>query len=150
MAPREPAKVVPIGAAATRIPEPDWAAIFDNEQDRAEAREHWRKIIIELRETGRLSRRKRANPRRDLRLAAELVKAYIDFDHLSRLVAKEGAVITPKRGDPRIHPRFDELKRASDVALALEVHLRITRRRRGPLTAADRKANRAKRIVLDR
>lgn len=115
--------------------EPDWALIYTDELDLAVAREHWREIVNELRESATLTVANGHAIRR-------LVFCRIECDRSLRNVAEEGKIIRAKRTKrPMINPEWTTLKQTLEALTVLEAELGISPRRRG--SAA--KVNRAKR-----
>lgn len=96
--------------------------------EKAAATDHWRRITMEMRERDTLSP---SNGHAIQRLGL----AYIVFDRCSREVADNGAVLKPKRGNPkaisRLSPHFVAMREAGADAERLEAELGLSPRRRG-------------------
>ncbi|AZO77496.1 MULTISPECIES: P27 family phage terminase small subunit [unclassified Bosea (in: a-proteobacteria)] len=123
-------------------PVPDWPSLFDDVLDVAAAGGHWRRIISELK-TRELLAEVNAHA------VQRLVLAYVIYDRAAREVASTGAVLKPKRGNPksiaRVSPHFTVLREAASDAAQIEAELGLAPRRRSAATKADngKKAPRA-------
>ena len=108
-------------------PEPDWSLLLTDPLEQAAASEHWRRITIELKDRELLSP---ANAHAIQRL----VMAYLIYDRAAREVAERGAVLKPKRGNPkaiaRLSPYFTAMREAGSDADRQEQELGIAPRRR--------------------
>ncbi len=121
------------------VAEPAWPLLLSDELERAAAAEHWRRITTELRERELLSP---ANAHAIQRL----VLAYIVYDRCSREVAEHGAVLKPKRGNPkaiaRLSPYFTAMREAGSDADRQEQELGLAPRRRGGAAKVEKKSAR--------
>jgi P27 family predicted phage terminase small subunit len=122
------------------VPEPDWSLLLTDELERSAATEHWRRITIELKDRELLAP---ANAHAIQRL----VIAYIVYDRCAREVADNGAVLKPKRGNPkaiaRLSPYFTAMREAGSDADRQEQELGIAPRRRSGAAKAQRKTTRS-------
>ncbi|MBP7704187.1 MAG: P27 family phage terminase small subunit [Caulobacter sp.] len=120
-------------------PEPHWRLLLSDDLEIAAASEHWRRITSVMRDMNTLS------PANGHALQ-RLVLSYILFDRASREVAEHGAVLKPKRGNPkaiaRLSPHFTAMREAASDAASLESELGLSPRRRGNVTKVQRKAPR--------
>lgn len=109
------------------VAEPEWALLLSDQLERIAASEHWRRVTTELRERDLLAP---ANAHAIQRL----VLAYIVYDRCAREVAEHGAVLKPKRGNPkaiaRLSPYFTAMREAGSDADRQEQELGIAPRRR--------------------
>jgi P27 family predicted phage terminase small subunit len=109
------------------VPEPDWTLLLTDELERAAASEHWRRVTTELKDRELLAP---ANAHAIQRL----VLAYLIYDRAAREVAENGAVMKPKRGNPkaiaRLSPYFTAMREAGSDADRQEQELGIAPRRR--------------------
>lgn len=116
--------------------EPDWSLLLSDPLEVETARHHWQRITIEMRERETLAASTGHSIQR-------LVLAYLIYDRSARVVAEQGAVTKPKRGNPkaiaRISPYFTAMREAASDAAALEAELGLSPRRRGGVTKVDRK-----------
>jgi P27 family predicted phage terminase small subunit len=116
-----------IDGTGSIVAEPDWALLLDDDLEIAAAREHWRRVTTELKERDLLAP---ANAHAIQRL----VIAYLVFDRCSREVASNGAVLKPKRGNPkaiaRLSPYFTAMREAGSDADRQEQELGVSPRRR--------------------
>lgn len=119
--------LVPIDGTGAIVAEPDWALLLTDDLEIAAAAEHWRRVTTELRERDLLAP---ANAH----AVQRLVLAYLVFDRCSREVAENGAVLKPKRGNPkaiaRLSPYFTAMREAGSDADRQEQELGISPRRR--------------------
>lgn len=116
--------------------EPDWSLLLSDPLEVEAACHHWQRITIEMRERETLAASTGHSIQR-------LVLAYLIYDRSARVVAEQGAVTKPKRGNPkaiaRISPYFTAMREAASDAAALEAELGLSPRRRGGVTKVDRK-----------
>lgn len=121
------------------VAEPAWALLLSDHLERDTAAEHWRKVTTELKERDLLS------PSNG-HMIQRLVLAYIVFDRCSREVAETGAVLKPKRGNPkaiaRLSPYFTAMREAGADAERLEAELGISPRRRNGAGKVTKRAQR--------
>jgi len=121
------------------VSEPDWALLLTDELERAAAADHWRRITGELREREVLSAS-------NAHAIQRLVLAYIVYDRCSREVAESGAVLKPKRGNPksiaRLSPYFTAMREAGSDADRQEQELGISPRRRAGAAKVETKVKR--------
>lgn len=121
--------------------EPDWTQVFSDELDILGAREHWRRLNVELREREIFAEVNEPAVQR-------LVMAYITFDRAAKQVAEHGAVLKPRKGNPkaipRISPHWAVMRQASADALALEAELGLSPRQRRKATPVQKKIRRAR------
>jgi P27 family predicted phage terminase small subunit len=105
------------------VSEPDWSLILSDPLEVDAAREHWRRISGDMREAGTLAPGN-AHPMQ------RLVNAYIVYDRSAREVAENGAVLKPKRGNPksiaRLSPHFTAMREAGSDAALLEDKLGVS------------------------
>lgn len=116
--------------------EPDWTQTYSCPDDIAAAQEHWRTVIIELREQGTLSGVNGSAVER-------LVILRIVFDKAAKQVAENGSVIQPKarnnRSIARQSPYFQVMMQTAAAVERAEAELGLSPRRRGSTTKVDRK-----------
>ena len=121
------------------VVEPDWNLLFTDELEIAAAREHWRVVTTELRERQLLAP---VNGHAIQRL----VGAYVLHDRSYRIVAEQGTVTKPRRGNAkaiqRLSPHFTAMREAASDAAMLEGELGLSPRRRGAVTKVERKQRR--------
>jgi P27 family predicted phage terminase small subunit len=121
------------------VVEPDWALLLSDPLEQAAAAEHWRKVTTEMRERELLAP---ANAHAIQRL----VLAYLVYDRCSREVADNGAVLKPKRGNPkaiaRLSPYFTAMREAGSDADRQEQELGLSPRRRAGATKATKRVTR--------
>jgi len=114
-------------------PEPDWDGLFDDELELAAAREHWRRVTLELRDRQLLAATNGHALQR-------LIVAYVLYDRCLRTVATAGIVTKPKRGNSRAiartSPYFTAMREMASDAAVLEQELGISPRRRSGATKA--------------
>ncbi len=122
------------------VTEPDWKLLLDDALELAAAQEHWRRITTELKDRDLLAP---ANAHAIQRL----VMAYVVYDRCAREVASSGAVLKPKRGNPkaiaRLSPYFTAMREAGSDADRQEQELGISPRRRSGAAKATRKVTRS-------
>lgn len=125
-----------IDGTGSIVVEPDWDSLFTDELEIAAAKEHWRVITSELKGRQLLAP---ANAHAIQRL----VCAYLMFDRMYQVVAEQGVVSKPRRGNSkaisRISPFFTAMREAGSDAASLEAELGISPRRRSAATKAERK-----------
>src|SRR5699024_1520573 len=99
------------------VPEPDCESLFSDVLEVEQAKEHWRRITTELIERALMSPGN-AHARQ------RLVVAYVIYDRSLRIVAEQGAVTKPKRGNPkaiaRTSPHFSVMREMASDAATLE------------------------------
>lgn len=121
------------------VAEPNWALLLTDELECDAAADHWRRITSELRERELLSA---ANAHAIQRL----VLAYLVYDRCSREVAEHGAVLKPKRGNPkaiaRLSPYFTAMREAGSDADRQEQELGLSPRRRAGAAKVEKKVRR--------
>lgn len=109
------------------VSEPNWALILTDDIDIVSAQDQWRRVTTELRERDLLAP---ANGHAIQRL----VMSYITYDACAREVADNGAVLKPKRGNPkaiaRLSPFFTAMRESGSDCERLEAELGISPRRR--------------------
>lgn len=131
--------VTPIDGTGVIVPEPDWTLLLSDEIELAAASEHWRRVTTEMKERELLAP---ANAHAIQRL----VLAYIVFDRCSREVAENGAVLKPKRGNPkaiaRLSPYFTAMREAGSDADRQEQELGLSPRRRAAAAKVVKKVTR--------
>jgi P27 family predicted phage terminase small subunit len=117
------------------VPEPDWALLLDDPMEIEAARDHWRRVTTEMRERETLSPTNAHAIRR-------LVMAYLVFDQCARAVLEQGAVLKPKRGNPksiaRLSPHFTAMREAGNDADRQEQELGLSPRRRGGVAKVEK------------
>lgn len=122
------------------VPQPDWSLLLTDELEVAAAQEHWRRITTELKDRDLLAP---ANGHAIQRL----VIAYIVYDRCAREVADHGAVLKPKRGNPkaiaRLSPYFTAMREAGGDADRQEQELGLSPRRRAGAAKVEKRARRA-------
>lgn len=123
------------------IAEPDWPSLFNDVLEIGAASESWRVVMSELRDRGLLSPS-------NVHAVQRLVVAYTMYNRAAREVAEHGAVVKPRRGNskaiPRVSPFFTAMRESNADAIALEAELGLSPRRRGHVTKAERKNQRAR------
>lgn len=121
------------------VVEPDWSLLLSDPLELATAAEHWRRVTAEMREREILSP---ANGH----AVQRLVLAYVVYDRCAREVADNGAVLKPKRGNPkaiaRLSPYFTAMREAASDADRQEQELGISPRRRAGAAKVVKKATR--------
>lgn len=125
------------------VGEPAWPLLLSDALEIEAASQHWRRITTEMRERDTLAASNGHAIQR-------LVIAYVLFDRCSREVAEAGAVLKPKRGNPksiaRLSPYFTAMREAGADADRLEAELGLSPRRRngvGKVVKHGRKATAA-------
>lgn len=131
--------VTSINGTGAIVEEPDWALLLTDPIERDAAAEHWRRVTGELRDRDLLAPANAHGIQR-------LVLSYIVFDRCSREVADNGAVLKPKRGNPkaiaRMSPYFTAMRQAGADADRQEQELGVSPRRRGGVTKVVKKVSR--------
>ena len=120
----------------TIVTEPDWKLLLTDELERAAASDNWRKITTEMRERETLSAS-------NAHAIQRLVLAYVVYDRCSLEVADKGAVLKPKRGNPksiaRLSPHYQAMREAGSDAERLEADLGLSPRRRAGVSKVQRR-----------
>lgn len=123
------------------VPEPDWEALFSDVLEIEHAREHWRRITTELKDRSLMSPG-------NAHALQRLVVAYVVYDRSLRIVAEQGAVTKPKRGNPkaiaRTSPHFSVMREMASDAATLEAEFGLSPRRRSAATKAEKKSSRTR------
>lgn len=123
------------------VAEPHWQMLLTDEIEIEAATEYWRAVTTELRERSLLAPANRHAIQR-------LVLAYVVYDRSSRIVAEQGAVTKPKRGNAkaiaRLNPHFTAMREAGADAATLEAELGLAPRRRAAATKVEKKARAAR------
>lgn len=123
------------------VPEPHWRMLLTDDLEISAAAEHWRRISSEMKERDILSPSNGHAVQR-------LVLSYVIYDRCSREVAENGAVLKPKRGNPkaiaRLSPHFQAMREAASDAAALEAELGLSPRRRSTAAKVVKKARAAR------
>ena len=131
--------LTPIDGTGAIVPEPDWSLLLDDDIELAAAADHWRRITTEMRERETLAPS-------NAHAIQRLVMAYIIFDRCSREVADNGAVLKPKRGNPkaiaRLSPYFTAMREAGSDADRQEQELGLSPRRRAGASKVEKKVRR--------
>lgn len=111
--------------------EPDWSIIFSDDLDQDRASSHWSRVIRELELAATLADVNGHQVER-------LVMLRVVHDRAARMVAEEGAVKPPKRGNPkaiaRVNPHFEVMRQAASDCDRIEAELGLSPRRRGSVT----------------
>ncbi len=122
-----------VDGTGAMVAEPDWEGLFPDVLEVAAAREHWRRITVELRDRSLISA---GNEHGLLRLVA----AYVLYDRSLRQVAEQGVVLKPKRGNSRAiartSPHFAAMRELASDAAVLEAEFGLSPRRRSSATKA--------------
>jgi P27 family predicted phage terminase small subunit len=109
------------------VDEPAWALLLSDGLEIEAAKQHWRRITTEMKEREILSPT-------NVHAIQRLVLSYIVYDRCSREVTETGAVMQPKRGNPkaiaRLSPYFTAMREAGSDADRIEADLGISPRRR--------------------
>ena len=134
--------VTPIAGTGAIVVEPEWTLLLSDEIELAAAAEHWRRITTEMKERDTLAPS-------NAHAIQRLVLAYIVFDRCSREVADNGAVLKPKRGNPkaiaRLSPYFTAMREAGADADRQEQELGLSPRRRAGVAKVEKRQQRAAR-----
>lgn len=121
------------------VAEPDWSLLLSDALELASAADHWRRVTCEMRERETLSPS-------NAHAVQRLVLSYIVYDRCSREVADNGAVLKPKRGNPkaiaRLSPHFQAMREAGNDAERLEAELGLSPRRRSGVAKVQKRATR--------
>lgn len=125
-----------IDGSGVIVPEPNWGLLLTDELEIESAVEYWRLVTTEMRERNILSPTNRHAIQR-------LIMAYVIHDRESRSVAEQGAVLKPKRGNPksiaRISPHFTAMREAGSDAAQIEAELGLSPRRRNAAGKVEKK-----------
>lgn len=123
------------------VAEPHWQMLLTDEIEIEAAADYWRAVTTELRDRNLLAPANRHAIQR-------LVLAYVIYDRSSRIVAEQGAVTKPKRGNAkaiaRLNPHFTAMREAGSDAATLEAELGLAPRRRAAATKVEKKARAAR------
>ncbi|MFG1184379.1 P27 family phage terminase small subunit [Xanthobacter aminoxidans] len=123
------------------VAEPHWQMLLTDEIEIEAAADYWRAVTTELRDRSLLAPANRHAIQR-------LVLAYVIYDRSSRIVAEQGAVTKPKRGNAkaiaRLNPHFTAMREAGSDAATLEAELGLAPRRRAAATKVEKKARAAR------
>lgn len=121
------------------VVEPDWADYLKFAAEKTQAAEHWRAITAEMRGRNILAP---GNAHAIIRL----VLTYIVHDRAAIEIGKAGAVMKPKRGNPkaiaRVSPHYTVMKEAAAAAASMEAELGLSPRRRSGAAAVEKKVTR--------
>ena len=121
------------------VGEPNWSSYLKLATEKAAASEHWRAITSEMRGRNTLSPG-------NAHAIARLVLTYLMHDRAAADAGKTGAVLKPKRGNPkaiaRVSPHYTVMKEAAAAAAAMEAELGISPRRRATVGQVERKTAR--------
>lgn len=121
------------------VSEPDWSKYLKTASEKACAREHWRAVTTEMRSRNILSP---GNAHALIRL----IMTYIVHDRAAIEAGKTGAVLKPKRGNPksiaRVSPHYTVMKEAAAAAAGMEAELGLSPRRRGSAAVVEKKVQR--------
>lgn len=119
------------------IAEPHWRMLLTDDLEIEAAGEYWRAVTTEMRERSLLAPANRHAIQR-------LVLAYVIYDRSSRIVAEQGAVTKPRRGNTksiaRLNPHFTAMREAASDAATLEAELGLSPRRRAAAAKVEKKA----------
>ncbi|MFG1276565.1 P27 family phage terminase small subunit [Xanthobacter autotrophicus] len=123
------------------IAEPHWQMLLTDEMEIETAGEYWRTVTNEMRERNLLAPANRHAIQR-------LIIAYVIYDRSSRIVAEQGAVTKPRRGNEkaiaRLSPHFTAMREAASDAATLEAELGLAPRRRAAAAKVEKKARAAR------
>lgn len=132
-------KLSAIDGTGAIVVEPEWPLLLSDDLERAAAAEHWRRITTELRERDLLAPS-------NAHAIQRLVIAYIVYDRCAREVAESGAVLKPRRGNPkaiaRLSPYFTAMREAGADADRQEQELGLAPRRRAGAAKVAKKVSR--------
>ncbi|PTQ12948.1 hypothetical protein CLG96_02055 [Sphingomonas oleivorans] len=121
------------------VEEPVWSLLLSDPLEIEVAKQHWRRVTVEMRDRDLLSPSNGHAIQR-------LVLAYVIYDRCSREVADSGAVLKPKRGSPRaiarLSPHFQAMREAANDAATLEAELGLSPRRRNGVGKVAKKVTR--------
>lgn len=117
--------------------EPDWCRFLKLEVEKAAAKEHWRAVTAEMRARNILSPG-------NAHAITRLVLTYLVHDRAAVDAGRVGAVLKPKRGNPkaiaRVSPHYTVMKEAAAAAAGMEAELGLSPRRRTSAGKVERKA----------
>lgn len=123
------------------VPEPHWRMLLNDDLEITAAADHWRRVTTEMKERGILAPSNGHAIQR-------LILAYVIYDRCSREVAEHGAVLKPKRGNPkaiaRTSPHFTAMREAGSDAERQEAELGLSPRRRAAAAKVEKKARTAR------
>ncbi len=121
-------------SGATLITEPEWQFLFDDALEIKAASDYWHRIKTELES-------------RELLVAANLhamkrlTIAYMTYDKAAAMIATQGAVLKPKKGNPqaiaRPNPYFSVMRDSAIDSDRMEAELGLAPRRRASATKAE-------------
>lgn len=114
--------------------EPDWASLYSDEFDLAEAARQWTTVIDELEAAGTLAE---ANGHAIKRL----VEFRVQYERAARHVAEKGAILAPtnkKAKTGQWNPFWSVMRQADESIRVIEAELGISPVRRGKATKVDR------------
>lgn len=121
--------------------EPDWGVLLGNPDSSRRAAELWLVITTEMRSRDILAA---SNGHAIMRL----VLVYLAYEDAAAEVAKAGAVMKPKRGNPRaiarISPHFAAMREAAADAVTLEAELGLSPKSRGRVAKVEKRARAAR------
>ena len=121
------------------VVEPDWSRYLKLAAEKAQAAEHWRAVTAEMRSRNILAPG-------NAHAIVRLVMTYIVHDRAAAEAGRTGAVLKPKRGNPkaiaRVSPHYTVMKEAAAAAATMEAELGLSPRRRNSATAMERKVQR--------
>jgi P27 family predicted phage terminase small subunit len=127
-------------AAASIVPEPDWASLLGDLKERNRAKAHWKRVIAEMQERETLA------PSNGHALQ-RLVLAYIMYDRCSLLVAQLGLVTEPTGDNPkaiaRISAHYKAMSEAEKTAERMEAQLGLSPQRRSKVGKVTKKRERS-------
>ncbi|MBX3546890.1 P27 family phage terminase small subunit [Chelatococcus sp.] len=128
--------VIGIDGTGDIVPEPDWPSLFNDELEILAAKEHWRRVTTELKDRSLMAPG-------NAHAFQRLVVSYVLYDRSLRVVAEQGTVTKPKRGNlraiARTSPHFTAMREMASDAAALEAEFGLSPRRRSQATKAERK-----------
>lgn len=121
------------------VVEPDWSRYLKLAAEKDRAAEHWRAITAEMRGRNILSPG-------NTHAIVRLVITYIVHDRAAAEAGRTGAVLKPKRGNPkaiaRVSPHYTVMKEAAATAAAMEAELGLSPRRRSSASPVEKKVQR--------
>lgn len=128
-----------IEGTAAIVVEPDWSRFLKTAAERADAAEHWRAVTAEMRSRNILSPG-------NAHAITRLVLTYVVHDRAAIDAGKNGAVLKPKRGNPkaiaRVSPHYTVMKEAAAASAAMEAELGLSPRRRSSASPVEKKVTR--------
>ena len=134
------ASPAPASAVTDIVAEPSWAVLLPDAGERAVAAEHWKRIVLEMKEREILSASNGHSLQR-------LVLAYLVYDRCSRKLADEGIVTEPAKDNPKAISRlsiyYKAMREAENTAERLEGQLGISPGRRGRVAKVTKKRERS-------